>query len=268
MAQIVTEVISILDELDLLEAHLDEHEKFNFSFVIAESKKTVSGLDKPLFFKENEKRFSRFKYEYIEVPGGIFPIAADGHHFTRINDWNKRVWLHENLKLSTPWVMYADVDEIFKFSLFSDWKEALDKNFEYLCLSLYNRYGYINIESSFVPDVYRLCRSDISVEKLKNPKLCKRTHLGKVAWHFHSCFTSAESLRWKAKNRAWYFNVSDPDKVPPLNFFIENRKKLCDPVTGAEIAGAKIVELADLPTFMLNNLDKFPVWKNKEKITS
>lgn len=61
----VYDVFSFLNELDLLEVRLnilDEHVDY---FVIVESRQTFSGMDKPLYFKDNENRFQKWNHKII-----------------------------------------------------------------------------------------------------------------------------------------------------------------------------------------------------------
>ena len=69
----ITEVIYFLNELEMLEAHLEQHRPFDFRTVIVECPVTISGVKKPLFFRENRKRFERFDLEHVLLPTELFP---------------------------------------------------------------------------------------------------------------------------------------------------------------------------------------------------
>ena len=62
MKPVVTEVINFCHELDLLEAHLDEHQHFMDRIVVVESGATYSGMPKPLYFEQNKERCSWWIY--------------------------------------------------------------------------------------------------------------------------------------------------------------------------------------------------------------
>lgn len=52
-------------ELDLLEIRLNILDKYVDKFVIVESKKSFSGFEKPLFFKENKNKFKQWEHKII-----------------------------------------------------------------------------------------------------------------------------------------------------------------------------------------------------------
>ena len=58
---------SFFNELDLLEIRLNTLDKVVDKFVISESNFTHRGIPKPLYYKENESRFARFKSKIIHV---------------------------------------------------------------------------------------------------------------------------------------------------------------------------------------------------------
>lgn len=267
MQPLVSEFIFILDELELLEAHLETHKHFGWNTYICESQYTVSGFPKPMYFKDNETKFSRFEYTYVEIPFQIYKKAEGPEQakiFTRDNDWAKRHWLHNNIKIKTPWAMHNDVDEIFYPDEFGRWSFMLDQDYHWLHHSLQNYVGKVNFKNFYCPQVYRLYRPD---RGLIGPKGCKRTGINNmkpIAWHFNSCFSTPEQLRNKALNRAWYYGLMSPLEVPDIEYFKflmeENKDKPFDPITRTEIPG-RIVELSVLPKWMQNNIGLFPTMK-------
>jgi hypothetical protein len=57
----IYDVFIFYNELDLLEIRMEIlHSSVDY-FVIVESTKTFTGKSKPLYFKENEKRFEKFR---------------------------------------------------------------------------------------------------------------------------------------------------------------------------------------------------------------
>ena len=112
----ITEVIYFLNELDLLEAHLEQHRPWGWRTVIVESEVTISGVPKPLFFHDNRSRFERFDLEHAVLPTSLFPTIQGNpdtqYYQFRKNDWAKRLWMHENFDAKNPWIFHSDVDEI------------------------------------------------------------------------------------------------------------------------------------------------------------
>lgn len=61
----IYDVFTFLNELDLLEIRLSILDSYVDYFVIIEATDTFSGKPKPLIFKENERRFSKWKHKII-----------------------------------------------------------------------------------------------------------------------------------------------------------------------------------------------------------
>ena len=61
----VFDVFPFFNELDLLEIRLNILNPYVDYFVLSESTKTFSGLDKPLFYEENKERFAEFNHKII-----------------------------------------------------------------------------------------------------------------------------------------------------------------------------------------------------------
>ena len=100
------------NELDMLELRLNLLDGVVDKFVIVESEKTLKGLDKPLYYAENKKRFSRFQRKIIHV---VFTPDKAFSHFPR--------WYMENTQRDAimgglaqcrphDTVLVSDVDEI------------------------------------------------------------------------------------------------------------------------------------------------------------
>ena len=68
----ITEAISMCNELDLLEAHLEESQHWADRIVIIESPVTFTSIPKPMYFDENRERFKRFNVEHLVTPPEIF----------------------------------------------------------------------------------------------------------------------------------------------------------------------------------------------------
>lgn len=61
----VFDVFPFFNELDLLEIRLNILDPHVDYFVLSESTKTFSGLDKPLYYKENKEKFKKFNHKII-----------------------------------------------------------------------------------------------------------------------------------------------------------------------------------------------------------
>src|SRR3569833_1012836 len=105
----VYDCIMFNDELDILELRLAYmHDRVD-KFVIAESSLTHSNLDKPLHFKNNSGRFTKYKDKiiYLEVPPVPQKDSWEGEFY-------QRNYLKTALKdcKDDDLVIIADIDEL------------------------------------------------------------------------------------------------------------------------------------------------------------
>lgn len=63
----IYDCFTFFNELDLLEIRFNILNDYVDKFVLVESTKTFTGKDKPLYYKENQERFSKFKDKIIHV---------------------------------------------------------------------------------------------------------------------------------------------------------------------------------------------------------
>ena len=119
---VVTEVINFLHELDLLEAHLEEHQHFMDRIIVVESEVTYSGMTKPLFFGENKERFARFNVEHEVVPldkftpiPGNYPESEKKKWFDarRNNREAQQNYIFNKYKVDADYLCNTDADEIW-----------------------------------------------------------------------------------------------------------------------------------------------------------
>ena len=61
----VIDVFPFFNELDILEIRLNALDPYVDYFILSEATKTFSGLDKPLYYQENKKRFAKFDDKII-----------------------------------------------------------------------------------------------------------------------------------------------------------------------------------------------------------
>lgn len=113
-------------ELDILEVRLNILNDFVDKFVIVESLITFSGKSKPLYFKENKERYSKWvdKIVYYVVQSGdkkleqdawLSPNTGSGESY-----WREEFYQKESLQKALTFcndndiVFISDVDEIWK----------------------------------------------------------------------------------------------------------------------------------------------------------
>ena len=114
----VYDCFNFFNEFDLLDIRLNELDGVVDYFVICESNVTHNGIPKPMYFKENEERFSKFKDKIIYLPM-IVPEGTDVDHAQKSYVINAL----KNCKDSDI-IIYSDLDEIPKSVKFD---EAISK---------------------------------------------------------------------------------------------------------------------------------------------
>ncbi len=125
----IYDTFSFFNELDLLEIRLNILDEYVDFFVIVESSYTFSGLKKPLYFKENQERYSKWKDKIIHYIVDDYPknnrimelakqrkgLVSDGlDHYLRAFYQKESIKdVLVNLK-DDDIVYYGDLDEIWK----------------------------------------------------------------------------------------------------------------------------------------------------------
>ena len=98
------------NELDLLEIRLNILDKVIDKFVIVESTKTHSNLNKPLYFNENKHRYNKFKEKIIHVIVDDYPEFINAWTFEK----HQRDCIVRGLSECNPndTIIISDLDEI------------------------------------------------------------------------------------------------------------------------------------------------------------
>ena len=272
----ITEVISVYNELDLLEAHLEEHKGLVQRTIITESRNDTAGREKPLYVRDSLSRFDRFDIELAEFPAHLNekmgpPIES---HFTtfRQNDQRRRSWNHTAHDVDTTWILSSDVDEILNQKQFDEWVPyLLDNDFQKGCIFMKQ---YMHQVDCSVGDrsAYRFFRTDLP-EAMIHPETHKQTRRvelkaaegnpitsSTIGWHFTNCASTARELWEKARTRPWLFEVDSPEDIPGVEYFESMMGKQISALSypAHPIRKWRKEDPENLPTWMAANLDKFP----------
>lgn len=99
------------DELDLLEARLDELSDSVDRFVLVEGDRTFSGQPKPLFFEQNRRRFLKWDAQITHIVARLDPDSRWA--WDRENEQRRVLgsYLHERAS-SDVLILIGDVDEL------------------------------------------------------------------------------------------------------------------------------------------------------------
>ena len=107
----VYDCFTFYNELDLLQIRLNELDKHVDYFVIVEAKDTFSGIEKPLFFKENKHLYQEFLHKIIHVVVDKTPQFEDD---AWSREYFQRNQIMQGLKKCSKEdvIIISDVDEI------------------------------------------------------------------------------------------------------------------------------------------------------------
>lgn len=103
---------TFFNELDILDIRFKQHDSFVDKFVIVESKKTFTGLDKTLFFEENKDTFKKYLHKIIHIIVDELPESQDPF----VREHYQRNMIQSALKTATAadTIIISDVDEIIR----------------------------------------------------------------------------------------------------------------------------------------------------------
>lgn len=173
----VYDCFTFFNELDVLEIRLHELDSVVDKFVIVESHKTFTNLDKPLFYAENQDRFARFSDKIIHVVAEN--IEGEGIHWER--EEHQRNQIVRGLSGANPEdaILIGDVDEIPS-------AKAVSENLasEHLvAFELYHTYGFLDL-------FFGMWQNGTRLTKRRNIETPQKTRLGggkmihRAGWHF------------------------------------------------------------------------------------
>ncbi len=267
----ITEAISMCNELDLLEAHLEESQHWADRIVIIESPVMFTSMPKPMYFNENRERFKRFNVEHFVTPPEIFekipysyPKEEERKWFqARRNNRNLNRQFHwDELRKDTDYVYLNDVDEFISRDGWRHLDALLKPNYyEYIAIEL-QRYDYFVNAKGPVQEQYRVTRSDKTIFNMIRGT--PRTTTPNIGWHFTSCFNAVE-VQKKLHGISCHIGAS-PAEIPSVEEIQRLMDEGIEPVTGLPLLGGvtEFLSKDDLswaPQFMQDNIDLFP-WKD------
>jgi hypothetical protein len=255
---VITEVIYFLNELDMLEAHLEQHRPWGQRTVIVESPVTISGMPKPMFYHENKTRFERFDLEHVVLPTELFPkiqgpVETQYNQF-RDNDWAKRKWMQDNFDPKNDYIWHSDVDEIIRE------KPVITDGLMYGCFRLPQYMAQVNRRVALKVDCWRVVHKSITAAQIGAVKSFKRREvIPGGGWHLTNCPSTPEELILKAQCRPWMFGVERPEDVPGAEYFATHWGEAYNFLGNSPLGENWLVDPSELPEWMAANLDKFPV---------
>ena len=257
------DIISLNNELDMLEIRLNVLNDYVDYFVIVEATETFSGVPKRLNYIDNKERFKKFHDKIIyyvvhDTPRDVNDKICNQKFLNQAKispnvTWEHPCWLKEFYQkesimdalknLNNDDICYiSDIDEIWNFNLKFDiednkiYKFNIDYCYiEYLNLRTNEDWTYFtgplvtkwgNIKNDVLTDVRALSR------KVENDP--KYVHLSNGGWHFNALgginkkvqdFVHPHYPIWEMEGRKHRTgNFIEEDKLPKL--LIDNKEKL------------------------------------------
>jgi beta-1,4-mannosyl-glycoprotein beta-1,4-N-acetylglucosaminyltransferase len=256
------------NELDLLEAHLEESQHWADELVVIESPLTFTGIEKPMYFADNRERFERFDVKYLVTPPEAFEEIP--RHFpeedrrkwfqARRNnrDLNRRYhW--DTVRADTDYVYYNDVDEFVCKEHGSYLRSLLEpKEYWYLSVSTRKFNFFVNARGSKQSQA-RITRSDM--EDFIQQKGTPRTTTKEIGWHFTSCL-HPEDLYEKYLGIYLHLGMTY-DQIPSVETIRERLETGIEPSTLTPLYGGlkEVMPRDDMywaPDFIRERPELFP----------
>lgn len=276
----IVDCFPFFKELDVLEVRLNALNPYVDKFVLLESEETFTGIDKPLFFFENYKRFEKFKskIEYLKVPK--IPLNLDPYK-GQVN-WN-REYYQKNYMINrinelddNDILILSDCDEIPDLSKVNlneiDQPKVFLNNyftFRFNLMAFNNERTIERIEGS--PQVdntpnspWKWFGSTVLKKKyIKNQNFWGYSNLREVrqklpqingGWHFSTCMSSRDIVsKIAAYSHACEYTQINNEEI--INKYISENKDFCN----YNLRDIKLIEITAeyLPQYLVENKEKY-----------
>ena len=262
----ITEAISMFNELDLLEAHLEESQTWADRIVIIESPHTFTSIEKPMYFADNRERFARFNVDYLVTPKEVFIEIPEKFPEEETRKWfqarrdnrnNNRQHHWKELCRDADYVYLNDVDEFVSRDHGPYLLDLLkDNHWHYMGITTRKFNFFVNSRGSKQAQ-YRIARSDMAtfIPEKGTPRMNTR----EIGWHFTSCLSPKELHN---KYLGIYLHLGmTRDEIPSVEEIERRLENNIEPAMKTVLRQAEIMPKDDLswaPMFMRQNLDLFP----------
>jgi hypothetical protein len=203
----IIDVFLFCNELDMLELRLMEHEEVDI-FVIVESRKTFTNLDKDLNYEQNKDRYKKWHdkiiYLIIDSYDDSLKTAWDREHYTRNYglDKIKNDLIDKKIITDDTLILSSDLDEIVNNNILKTCKTLKFDNGKILLMDFYYYNCNWKIQSNWA--LAKIINYK-SLDKIYQGKLQNlRDNKGlpiiyKAGWHL-SYFLTVEQISYKLKS--------------------------------------------------------------------
>jgi beta-1,4-mannosyl-glycoprotein beta-1,4-N-acetylglucosaminyltransferase len=287
----VFDVFPFFNELDVLEIRLNILDPYVDYFILSEATKTFSGLDKPLFYKENKKKFEKFNHKIIHNIIDYDPSSEElSEYGKRYNNtveaqqrdiYQKDIIKEIVLKNSEEGdaIIWGDLDEVPNPNVIENLFDFFEPNTIHH-LAQENCLGYLNLVEvtgnisgmtrDFLPDNgdikkwlgtkiidYNILQK-YTFTKLRNYiSEVKNARISSGGWHWSyvgSEWLSIEDRIVKKLECAAHPEVNNDQIKNKIKYCLENNM---DPL-GRDYAKYKVVDIDNsYPKYIIDNKEKF-----------
>lgn len=198
----LTQMIKIYDcflffnELELLDLRLSLTYDYVDYFVLVESNKTFSGLDKPYVFANNLKRYSKYLDKIIYLP-----ITSSNQTDPWSNEKEQRNSIVEGLKnvSADDVIIISDVDEIIRPTSLLKLRESSAVYFGFRVPHFNFKYNYLLINNI---ETYMVCAVGVRYSQLEEPDSYRRLRfkLSELGYQHH------DSQCMMLEHAGWHFS--------------------------------------------------------------
>lgn len=263
----VLETINFTHELDLLEAHLEEH-VFMDTIVVAESEITYSGMSKPLYFQENKKRFEKFNVIHEIVPKELF-ILIPGKYpeeerkkwfdARRVNRERQIAYLFHKYKTDHDYVCTADVDEIWAQQRWYVVLGMMEQDYLYIAPKVKVFFHFLDAPAR-TQDHWRIAHASMP-GPVRQKGIKRGATPQEVGWHFTTCFKDPKDIWMKGVGIAQSIGYLGWENTPSAEVCADKLKEGLLPFIDEQINPYRVMpknDLSWLPSYMQRNPSKFP----------
>ena len=264
------EVINFLHELDLLEAHLDEHQHFIDKIVVVESGRTYSGMPKNLFFNENKERFRKYNVTHEILPFELHtPIPSSygeedrkkWFDVRRNNRERQQAYIFEQYKGDGDYICNADADEIWSRHY---WHQSIvscmEEGYIWIAPNVKFFAGYLDAVCPGMTGHWRIARSD-APGHVRQKHTKRGESKGFSGWHFSSCYKDPVDVWYKGVGIAQSMGYLGWATVPKPIECAELLEQDIDPISKKKIHSGVVMPLdtlSYLPDFMDKHSELYP----------
>lgn len=198
----VIDAFVFYNELDMLQYRLETLDLHVDHFVLVEATHTHTGMPKPLYFKENRSRFSKFLHKIAHV------IVDDFPHKTHVSDG--RQWENESFQRErgvprglemipdinqNDYVVHSDLDEIVNPDVLQNIREGKITGD---CHTLEMDFYYYNL-TNYLGKWHAPCVTKVHFAMKTAGRWSYQNIIGNAGWHL-SYFGDSDFIRNKLEN--------------------------------------------------------------------